>query len=287
VDRVVKWNEWHGQLFDLSLRARLLDVDAPVTNFDEKLPSGRDVDLTVNLLTRPVRIEATAHCESDEQQEIERRWIDEKKSDPELVLVQPGPFDPTDDAGNLIGREPLPAYGCVRVYGKVYEKLAKNLTPNATQFDGTVPTILAINLPRGGNRARRGAEMAIEELFSEGRGDVVRSRSVLPGRIDDTLLGWLDHHADELIKQSERKKEEHGECKFTVDEYFKRRRELLMAPAKISAIAVFERYSFSFGRMNYNALPSCVLTHAEMAELDKLLATPPPNWTRRISVGPE
>ncbi|RIK78195.1 MAG: hypothetical protein DCC68_15760 [Planctomycetota bacterium] len=272
-----KWNEWHGQLFDLSLKARLLD-ECPTVDLDKKVASGRDVDISVDLSTRPVRIEATAHCESREQQGIERRWMDKKKSRPDLVLVQPGPFDPTDAAGNSIAREPLPAYSCIRVYLKVYEKVAKNLNPNATQFDGTVPTILAINLPRGGNRARRGAEMAIEELFSKWRNSSHRNKkNATSTDIDDALVGWLDHRATELVRQNQ----------LQWDRYLQSRTQLLMAPAKISAIVVFERYDFSFARMNYNALPSCMLTHAEMAELDELLATPPPTWTRRMTIGPE
>lgn len=280
--RPEQWDIWRGKLFDLSLKVQLCGTPFPM-EFDKALAGGnRNIDVSVSFPSRLIRIEATAHCKSKEQREIEReregklRQDDGTASRPAIDALQSASYD-DDEESPPNRKEPLQDYQRIRFYLKVYEKLAKGLDPRRTQFDGTVPTVLAINLPESGNIARRGVKTGVEELFSEGRRDGAWSNCLPDGRLDDTLGGWINHHASNLI----------GAGELASEEYIKWHTELMAAPMKISAIVVFERYTFSFSRINYNALSSCVLTHADMAQLDELFSMPPPTWTRRMVVGPE
>jgi len=118
--------EWYGGIFDIWVRAALLRK-LRVVEFDVPLPNGRDTDIRLKLGGRWMRLENTVITEDDESRKIWDRFLDDKKVDPKKVRVRPGPYDPPDAKG------PSLYYNTLRLYAKVYDKIAKHLDPHKTQ----------------------------------------------------------------------------------------------------------------------------------------------------------
>jgi len=115
--------KWRGGFFETCMKAKALHATT-VTNgaevaFDVRLPSGRNADIRLFIAGRHYFLECTVITESDEDQEIHAAWLDARKTQPDLLLARPGPFDPPGAKG------PSPYYDANRFYIKVFDKLQK------------------------------------------------------------------------------------------------------------------------------------------------------------------
>lgn len=153
-----------------------------------------------------------------------------------------------------------------QVFGKVYDKLARDLDPLCCQFPDDKPCVLALALDRLGLRegVSWGAKgptfppflyWALEKLT------IVQPRGTkwsLEGVADTTLEGWMDWWANELEKQA----------RLSGDDYCEHQQALLQAPKKLSAYLLFGQDGLLDSRLNYNATHR--LTHVQMADIEGL-----------------
>src|SRR5262249_40049737 len=111
---------WCAGLFEIFVKATLLrELGTAAVQFDSTLPNGRGPDVRLEVQGKPLCLECTVITDSDEDQGTWERFIAEKSIDPDTVLVRPGKFSPPD------AKSPSSYYNCVRLFAKVYDKLAK------------------------------------------------------------------------------------------------------------------------------------------------------------------
>lgn len=88
------------------------------------------------------------------------------------------------------------------------------------------------------------------------------------GGYDISLGGWLLCHLEGLRARGE----------ISLDEHLKRIENfgaVVSARRRLSGIVPFDDFRLTEARINYNAQKECLLTHAQMAELESLLSNAP------------
>jgi hypothetical protein len=224
------------------------------TTIEPILPGGRNPDVRARANERVVCLEATVVTEDDESRAVWKRY--EREKEPEEFLIRPGRFCPPDAKG------PSLYYDARRLYAKVYDKLARNLDPNATQCAEDEPNVLLVSFVSVGGRTH-GVNWALHELFLP---QPWHPKSDSPESWDVSLPVWMEHHAEGLISKG----------KLSPSTYGSNERRLLDAPRKLGAILLFDGFELAHARMNYNALPACAIQHADLAELERVFCQKPP-----------
>jgi hypothetical protein len=227
---------------------------------DVPLPNKRESDVSVYWKGRTVFLECTVMTESDEDRGTLDRFVKSQTPGESLVLVRPGPYDAENS------RSPSPYYDTVRVYDKVYDKLAKGLNPQQSQFPPNSPSILLLSLwaPTAHLDADDlGVRWALDELFV----GQPRRRTIAEGEpgIDIGLGGWLDFSARALQAMG----------KLTVEQYAKDYQQLIAASRGLSGVLVFSGCRLTAARVNYNAHRACRLSNDEMANIETWLRGEP------------
>ena len=224
---------WSAGLFETFAKAALLRSDElSVEAFDWSTPNGRNVDAKVKLGQRVFCVECTTLGDSDADK---KRWqvhCERLKTEPNATYCA------SQDAYTQ-GR---------RLYDKVYEKIAQEFDPNASQLCPGTPNLLLIGLFPVLGDLRSTATLigcALDELFSNQQNG---------NKSDFSLTKYLEHNLNK------------GNGSLN---------ELLVAPRMLSGILLFDGYKLSHARINYNADKACGITHAEMAFLEKIFAKPP------------
>lgn len=250
-----KDQNWTGGVFETFVKARLLREKVSTVELDWSLPNGKEADVRMGIAGRPWFLECTVLTDSDEDrkawQEYCARW------EPDEV----GVFGP---------KMRNAYYPCLRIYLKVYDKIAPKLDPSKGQLPGDAPGVLLLSCDTllgepSATDATTG--WALDELLAAQAksGPATRCERGKGGRADISLVGWLEHHANDLLSKDE----------IDAGSYCQRFQEIIGAPRKIGAIFLFDGCSLKASRINYNALPGCALTHRDMAGLEDLFATQP------------
>jgi hypothetical protein len=252
-------DEFSGGLFEVHVKATALRSHL-LSDVELDSPTGegaRECDILCRLDGRPTVVEATVLLESEYEQETTRRALAAGAK----TWGSPGPYDPPGS------KWPSPYYTTVRIYAKVYEKLAPKLQPNACQFPERYPGVLAVSLDGVHRHICRdetekpfeaGVYWAFDELFLD---QPWGSQKV--AAIDTTLPGWLWEHARGLVESGRVKA---GAESATFD-------ELIALPRRVSGVLMFHRGCLVDSRLNYHA--NRRLNHAEMAALETVFAEDP------------
>jgi hypothetical protein len=252
--------EWYGGLFDVWARTQVLRAGCEV-EFDAPLPNGRDSDMRAVVNGRHFRVENTVIAESDEDRQSFDNFLAAKKQDPETLWMRPGKFDPPDARG------PSPYYNTFRLYAKVYEKLAKRLDPDKSQCAGDEPNILLISFSGAFVHPEKpGWGWAMDELFDNQPSTGGRINPP-PHLTDISLDAWIMFTAEDLVRRG----------LISAQQYDARLRDyhrILSAPKRLGGILVFKNCTLATARINYNATDECSISHAEMAELERVFAAP-------------
>ncbi len=253
-------SRWYGGLFEVFAKATLLR-SAQNVEFDVPLLNGRDHDISATIVGRRIHFECTVITNDDESRAVWDRFLVDKKRDPRKTLIRPGSYDPPNAKG------PSPYYMPLRLYGKIYDKVAKNLDPTKSQcVDNEPNTILVCFAGPGVDTGHHGVGWAFEELFA----DLPKMpRTGVPeGFTDISLQAWADFTANNLIASG----------KMAGDWYCEHSSDVLAAPRRLGGAMLFDGTTFAKARLNYNAHASSTVTHAEMAELERMLSRPCNYW---------
>lgn len=256
--RMGECSKWRGGLFDLWVRATLLRHGRS-PEFDVPSNGERDTDVRLQLGNRHIRLENTVLTEDDESKKVFDRFVKAKKAkliEPDEPLFRPGPFDPPNPRGLN------PAYKTVRLYAKVFDKLAKNLDPAKSQLADDEPNVLLLSFSGVEvSPDMPGFGWALDGLFGAGW-----DSTIIDG-IDISLRGWLEFSCQGELNGGRISQKQHGQRR-----HFS---HLTAAPKRLSGILLFDDFRRVEARINYNAHERCRLTHAEMAELEGLFETVP------------
>ncbi len=186
---------WFGGLFEVWSKATFLKKGMDV-QLDVAVPNGRDHDISAIIGSRRFHFECTVLTEDDEAREVWKKFMQHKKLNPDQVLTRPGPFCPPNAKG------PSHYYQTLRLYAKVYDKVAPNLDPSRSQLLEQEPNVLLICFSGPTVGADRPEVLwGLEELFAC---HPKMARTVVPESFTDiSLEAWTDFRAKELIVQGE------------------------------------------------------------------------------------
>ncbi len=241
---------WRGGLFELAMKDRFLRGAANV-EFDALLPNGRDMDIAATVAGRRIFLEATVVTESDEDQSVWNRFAAAHARGEDAVLVRPGKHDARDAKG------PSPYYDTMRIYSKVFDKLAKNGNPAKPQLSEDAPNALLVSVWTGHGTpyvSSPGIGWALDELFVDQPNMGAVKERTPSGLHDVSLSTFLKEGAPD-----------HAHA-------------LLQSPRRLGGIILFNETRMHQARLNYNAIEPCRLGHAEMAAIEQIL-TLPLDWT--------
>jgi hypothetical protein len=252
--------EWYGGLFDVWARARLLKAGCEV-EFDAPLPNGRDSDMRAKIGGRHVRLENTVLGESDEDRKGFDNFLEAKKQDPKVIWQSPGKFDPPG------ARSPSPYYNSFRLYLKVYCKIAKNLDPDKSQCAADEPNILLVSFSGPFVHPETpGWGWGLDELFAD-QPNMGGRILPPPHLIDISLHAWIMFTAEDLVWHHVISAEERDA---RMNDY----QRIISAPRRLGGILIFKNCQLATARINYNALDECSITHAEMADFERIFSVP-------------
>jgi hypothetical protein len=244
---------WYGGLFEVWSKATFIRRGTDV-QLDVAMPNGRDHDISAVIGGRVFHFECTVLTEDDESRAVWGRFLEHKRLNPDQVLVRPGPFCPP------VAKGPSHYYEMLRLYAKVFDKLAKNLDPARSQFaEGEPNLVLTCFAGPGVGFERPGVRWGFEELFAN---NPKIARTVVPESFTDISLdAWAKFTANELIAQG----------KMNVEWYCENSSRVLEAPRRLAGALAFNNSRLAGARVNYNAWEKCTMSHADMAELERLL----------------
>jgi hypothetical protein len=248
-----KPNTWSGGMFDIATKAIALRLIED-TSIDVSLPNGRRCDIKMMLNGRPFFLEATVIGEDDESREVAERARANQGDNEYLSYIRPGKYCPENAKG------PSPYYDVLRVYGKVFDKLAPDLDLTRSQLRENSPNVLLLSFAHAPLRSDSpGVGWAFDELFVTHP----RLKSIIPdGFKDVTLSGWINYKADELRQKGQ----------LTVDVITARMDDAFAALRRLSGILLFDGCRLRGARVNYNADEACRVSHAEITQLEQLFS---------------
>lgn len=247
--------DWDAGLFELHIKALAIrNQSGFIPELDPTISSGKRPDLLLRLGDRQFVIECTVLTTSNEYEKAWSKWLGD------LSVDRNKPFTP-DKYLELDCKEPQPEYHQVRLYGKVYNKLAKGLDPDNTQLPKELPNVLFISSCDSKSPwSSEGIRWGLDELFAD---QPIHKRQQPGSVIDTSLDGWLGFTAKE--------------CELNSDKYCNDFQALIMAPRRIGGLFVFGRCHLDFARKNYYAEETNNLTHQEVALLEKVFSMDP-DW---------
>jgi hypothetical protein len=175
--------------------------------------------------------------------------------------MRPGAYCPKNAKG------PSPYYDALRLYAKVYDKIAKDLDPSKTQCVEDAPNVLLMSFAEWGVSADSpSVGWVLDELFAD-QPRMVHSIAA-DGLTDISLDAWIDFTAKDLIRRS----------KMTVDFYCDKSSEIMSAPRRLAGILLFDGGNLVGSRVNYNSHDECKVSHREMVSLEDLFGNKPAYW---------
>ena len=255
--------QWEGKLFELSIKARLLQQCVPI-EFDcplgvpKKGKGCPDVDVRLGINERTANLECTVLTQSERDEENWNSLIEAKKIDPDHV-----------------GGWGVDLYANARRFLlKVYDKIAKDLDPNKSQCQPGALNVLLISFPDPCDYGSDDpwVDWAIDQLFSPDRRRFGSVNGADSERTDISLGTCLIHHARTKFASSPEK----------FMRVVKDWPELAELPRHISAILMFDRSAFVRGRINYHAFAKSSISHREMVEFESLMERHEPGWSKKL-----
>jgi len=255
-----KAGHWYGGVFDLWAKGQAIRSGLTV-GLDHLLTNGRDNDVVLNLRGREFHLEHTAITQDDEGQAVWDRFLVDKRLDPAKVLMRPGAYCPAGAKG------PSPYYDALRLYAKVFDKIAKDLDPQKSQCLDGAPNILLVSFAGPGVNANSpSVGWVLDELFAD-QPKMVRTAAP-DGITDISLDAWIEFRANELIRQG----------KMTVDWYCEHWNRIMSAQRQLSAMMLFDGCRIVGSRINYNANAGSRISHSEMAAIEEIYRHGPAYW---------
>jgi len=250
---------WTSGLFELCIKACLIK-QAQSVEVDSALPNGSRPDIRLSLNGRNVWFECTVLGDSQEDRAAWDRYMQAKKINKSVQMVRPGDFDTADS------KSPSLYYDCLRMYLKVFNKLAPNFNPDKSQVSPDEPNVLLISIASSKSPLSRspGIGWALDELLADQPKGETRVKDVAPS-LDISLSGWMDFQARNLSQQSQ----------LDLKEYCQKSHEIIALPRRLGAIIVFDGCEIRHARVNYNARPHCRLSHKEVAHFEEILGDIP------------
>ncbi len=247
---------WTSGLFELCIKACVIKQTQSAIEVDSALPNGSRPDIRLSLNGRNVWFECTVLGDSQEDRAAWDRYMQVRKIDKSVQMVRPGNFDTADSKG------PSLYYDCLRMYLKVFNKLAPNFNPDKSQVSPDEPNVLLISIASSKSPLSQspGIGWALDELLADQPKGEARVKDVAPS-LDISLSGWLDFQARDLSQQS----------KLEFKAYCQRFHEIIALPRRLGAIIVFDGYKIEHARVNYNALSKCSLSHKNAARFEEIL----------------
>jgi hypothetical protein len=255
---------WTGQKFEVFIKSRLLKVGVDVA-FDVPLPNGKEPDVRLELNGVSFFLECTVLTDSNEDRSAWARFLEAFRKDANTVMIRPGEFDPPDARG------PAPAYDCIRLYGKVFDKMAPCLNPSRSQMSPADRNLLLICMDPFTNPwgiSSPGVGWAFDELFAAQPRGRYATKGDEDGSLDIRLPEWLEFQAKDLCARG----------KLDWNTYCENFTEIISAPRSLGGILLFDGCSLTRARVNYNAREACRPTHRGIAQLEDILQGPP-EWS--------
>jgi hypothetical protein len=255
--------DWYGGLFDLWTKATFAKSGKPF-ELDRPLPNGRDSDVCIQMNGRRFHVESTVFTRDDESEVVWRRYLIDKRLDPNKVLVRPGPYCPPNAKG------PSLYYLTLRLYAKIFDKLAKNLNPSKSQFADDEPNVLLVSCSSAEARPDSpSVGWALDELFADQ--PKMTGMFVPESHLDISLNAWVDYRASELIAQK----------KMTASWFCEHSNEVMAAPRRLGAILLFDGCKLRNSRINYNSTEDAQLVTRKWRNWKTCSATRRPRGFRR------
>lgn len=227
---------WAGGVFEVYVKATVLrSSEVSNASLDWQLTNGRHPDLKVDLGTRSICIECTSLGESQASDERWGEHIDLLQADRDAVFCE------SQDAYTQSRR----------LYAKVFDKIAPKFDVHKSQLNDRGPNLLLITLNAVSSDLTASSPAvgwALDEMFTSQPNGYHSPAS---------LCNWL------LLKRKQTK---------TISSSFD---ELLAALASVSGILVFDGCNLGAARINYNADLNHMISHAEMAIIERILSVSP------------
>jgi hypothetical protein len=252
---------WCGGLFDVATKAIAINA-VPGTEVDFQLPNGRQCDIRLPLGECFIHLESTVINEDDESRQVaERAWADQGNSG-SVSYTRPGKYCPEKPKG------PSPYYDVLRVYGKIFDKLAPNLDLKNSQLHPHSPNVLLLSSGHACLRSDApGLGWALDELFTTHP----QFRRIIPeGFTDFTLSGWISHKSSELLTNGE----------MTLAQSDEREKGVFAALRRLSGILLFDGCDLKAARINYNADEDCRISHGDIATIERIYQAKPSYYSR-------
>jgi len=246
---------WVAGRFEVFAKAGVLrDLDG--TEFDVPLPNGRDTDILVRFDGGPVRLECTVLTESDESRGIWERYCEARRGDSGAILHRPGRFDPEDAKGRG------PYYNAVRLYAKLYDKLAPGFNIGRSQLAADSPNVLLVSFSFGVEPTTPddiSVKWVLDELFDGSAARRGESLSGAPSSKSISRANWMESWGSYLVDEGTLSEE-------TLDATYD---EVWEASRRLSGVLLFEGCALKRVRLNGNVSPECALPVAMRAQLEE------------------
>lgn len=263
--------DWSAGTFEIFTKSRCLRALSGGVSLDYELESGKDVDLRVSLDGQAVCLECSALTLSDSDRKVWDAHWKARAAGYKGNLVRPGVHDQGD------GKGLDDAYEVVRIYDKVYDKMAPGFDVDRGQLSPVEPNVYLLSWGQriGGLPAECHFDFAIPWAFDEiFTASLPRPEPVEEGQFDTSLRRWFDIRAGVLA--------EHGKLDISAYEadrcgYHER---LQLVRKKLSGVLLFNGLELRQGRIHYNSDEQWGLSHRQMALLTEILSEPPA-WVNR------
>ncbi len=254
---------WAAGFFEIFVKSRLLNEMGLAVELDYRLPNGKDVDLRMEMAGKVFHVECTVLTDSDEDRREWQEFMEACKASSSGVCVGQGSWR---GKGSISG----PYYDQLRIYDKVFDKVAPQLNPDKGQMSDTQANLLLVSFHTPSSTQRADGEStgwALDKLLT-------LCHDVKPGLTDPQDLLTIPSLPNYLqVKALRLNLDRSSFC-----QYFN---EILRAPRKLGGILLFQGCSLRHSRINYNAYDACKISHAEMADIEKLLGVPS-TWCPRL-----
>ncbi len=265
-----QWREWYAATFEIFVKSRCLRVFPGDVELDYELDNGKDVDLRVGIDGSPVCLECSALTDSDSDRKASDAYWEARAAGYKGNHVRPGPHDQSD------GRGLDDAYEVVRIYAKVYDKMAPGFDVDKGQLSAEYPNVYLLSW--GGRSDGLPAELhfdlaipwAFDEMFTRG---LPRHDPSLDGQFETSLRHWFHKRAETLAEGGLLDLDAYNADWHGYTERLSRVRR------KLGGGVLFENLKLRQGRIHYNADARWAVSHRQMASLLDALSDPPP-WAQ-------
>lgn len=226
------------------------------TTLDVLLPNGRDTDILVPLGGCSVRLECTVFTASDEWRGIWKKYCEKRRGNPGATLHRPGSLDPEDAKG------PGRYYNAIRLYLKLYDKLAPEFNIAQSQLAADSPNVLLLSFSFDVEPIPPddvSVEWVFDELFDGSAARRGEAFSGAPSSKSVSRANWMESWASHLIAEGVILEER-------LDAAYD---EVWEASRRLSGVLLFEGCTLKRARWNRNASSECALSAAMRTRIEK------------------